>query len=50
MYQETVARLVWVSALSLWSPIRAQGALEGLHPSVVASAWDEEENEAGADL
>lgn len=45
-----MAHLAWGIALSLWSPARAQGALEGLHPSAVVSVWDEEESEAGADL
>ena len=43
---------MWASALALWSPTRAQGALAGLLPSVAVSVQDEdeEENEVGADL
>jgi hypothetical protein len=48
--RERVAHLAWGTALSLWSPTRAQGALEGLHSSVAVSVGDEEEGEAGADL
>jgi len=50
VYRETAAHLAWGSALFLWSPTRALGALEGLHPSVAVFVWDEEESEAGADL